>query len=142
MDKAEFIKKYHEVCNSLGLAPNQALVSAGGACLMLGLRDKSEDIDLDIPAEVFDWILKSRKHKVLEALDPKDKVIVWSDSVDLHRMSESRDWMKVEGVGLYSLNGLIEQKERMAKHPQRKPHKIPQDLHDIQQLKHLKATFR
>jgi hypothetical protein len=139
MDKVEFIKKYHEVCNSLGLQINQALVSAGGACMMLGLRDKSSDIDLDIPAEVFDCLEKTGEFEVRNALDPNDRLIVWDEFVDLHRMSKPRDWMNVESVGMYTLDALIEQKDRMSKHPRRKQHKVDQDIHDLNSLRQLKA---
>lgn len=142
MDKFEFMKKYHEVCNSLGLTQGQALVSAGGACLMLGLRDKSSDIDLDIPAEVFDCLAKTGEFEIRGALDANDRLIVWDDQVDLHRMSKPQDWMNVEGVGMYTLNALIEQKERMANSPRRKPHKVPQDILDAAALKQLKANSR
>jgi hypothetical protein len=142
MDKFEFIKKYHETINTLGLTAGQALVSAGGACLMLGLRDKSSDIDLDIPAEVFDCLVATNEFEVRSALDPNDRLIVWDDFVDLHRMSKPLDWMSVEGVGLYTLDALIEQKERMSTHPRRKPHKVAQDIHDVGSLKLLKANGR
>ncbi|MNR04193.1 hypothetical protein D3C85_1201310 [compost metagenome] len=56
-------------------------------------------------------------------------------------MKKSRDWMNVEGVGMYTLDALIEQKEHMAKHPRRKPHKAAQDAHDLASLKHLKANY-
>jgi hypothetical protein len=142
MDKFEFIKKYQETCNTLGLGLHQALVSAGGACLMLGLRDKSSDIDLDIPAEVFDSLVKTNEYEVRGALDPNDRLIVWDDYVDLHRMPGPRDWINVEGVAMYTLDALIEQKERMATHPRRKQHKVDQDILDITLLKHLKANPR
>lgn len=43
---------------------------------------------------------------------------------------------------MYPLNALIEQKERMATHPRRKPHKVAQDLLDIKALNDLKASRR
>lgn len=142
MDKFEFIKKYQATCDALGLTRAHALVSAGGACLMLGLRDKSSDIDLDIPAEVFDRLVSTGEYEVRGALDVNDRLIVWDDKVDLHRMPEPRDWMTVEGVGMYTLDALIEQKERMANSPRRKPHKVPQDIQDVNSLKQLKANSR
>lgn len=141
MDKFEFIKKYQETCNTLGLTEGQALVSAGGACLMLGLRDKSSDIDLDIPAEVFDCLVATGEFEVRTALDPDDRLIVWDEFVDLHRMPKQRDWMKIEGVGMYTLDALIAQKEHMSKHPRRKQHKINQDILDINSLKQLKIDY-
>lgn len=141
MDKFEFIKKYQETCNTLGLTQGQALVSAGGACLMLGLRDKSSDIDLDIPAEVFDCLVKTGEFEVRGALDPNDQLIVWNEFVDLHRMEKPHDWMNIEGVGMYTLDALIAQKEHMSTHPRRKQHKIDQDILDIACLKQLKANY-
>jgi hypothetical protein len=141
MDKFEFIKKYKETCDTLGLTQGQALVSAGGACLMLGLRDKSSDIDLDIPAEVFDCLVATGEFEVREALDQNDRLIVWDDLVDLHRMAKPRDWMNVEGVGMYPLRDLIAQKIHMSTSPRRKPYKVAQDLLDIESLKKLKDLY-
>lgn len=141
MDKFEFIKKYQETCTTIGLSLHQALVSAGGACLMLGLRDKSSDIDLDIPAEVFDALANTGEFEVRGALDPEDRLIVWDEHVDLHRMSGPRDWINVEGVALYTLDALIEQKVRMSTHPRRKAHKVAQDIQDVKVLKELKAEL-
>lgn len=140
MDKFEFIRKYQETCDTIGLSLSQALVSAGGACLMLGLRDKSSDIDLDIPAEIFDFLASTGQFEIRGALDAEDRLIVWDEYVDLHRMSGPRDWINVEGVAMYTLDALIEQKMRMSTHPRRKAHKVSQDILDIKVLKELRAT--
>lgn len=142
MDKFEFVKKYHETRHTLGLCINQALVSAGGACMLLGLRDKSSDIDLDIPAEVFDALANTGQFEIRGALDAEDRLIVWDDLVDLHRMPTPRDWVERETVGMYPLDALIAQKEMMSTHPRRKAHKVAQDLLDIRALKELKASRR
>lgn len=106
---------------------------------MLGVRTETKDLDVDIPGKDFDKLKNSGRYQIKTALDPNDELIVFGSTVDLHRGRDHRKTVEVEGVHIYSIDDLIEQKTRMADHPKRSQEKRLADLNDIDRLKALKA---
>lgn len=138
MNRARLIEVYRKLVFSLGLNSRDVILSAGAACLLLGIRTDTSDLDVDIPSNDFDKLKNSGRYQIKGALDSGDELIVFSDFVDLHRGHKSRKTMEVAGVHIYSIDELIEQKTKMVNHPKRNPQKVSGDLDDIEKLKMLK----
>ncbi len=65
MNKVELVNEYHRVCKLLAIPAQYVVLGAGGALMMLGLREQTRDLDLEVPTEVFDACCRaSPKHVV------------------------------------------------------------------------------
>ena len=53
----ELKQRYQLFLKKHALHPEEAVVGAGGALCVLGLRDQTSDIDLDVPSSVFKRLL-------------------------------------------------------------------------------------
>lgn len=136
MDATGFAKAYFNFCGDIGERPEHVVVSAGGALLMLGLRDDTDDLDLDVRHIVY-AALASRLGHSKQRRSSHGTYMDYSDSISLHVMPSHIRPQCVNGVYLYSVNDLIIQKEKLARAPDRKPEKMAQDLKDIEALKQL-----
>ena len=134
MNRLEFARKYASIVKEIGSEVRTTIVSGGGALLMLGLRQSTSDMDLDVPERVFN------RHKRKDNVEHFGSTVIvnYSDEVSLHVMDPSIDTMTVSGVTIYSIDELIKQKKRLMSNPERKPEKIPQDKADIEALEKLK----
>lgn len=139
-DKAKLIERYKEVLVKLNEPGQDVLLSAGGALVMMGLRDQTDDLDLDVTVNMFK--LLSRTFEIVEGL-PGVKIIKWADDVDLHELDPDLGRVCIEGVWCYSPRELINQKRHLSRAPGRYPHKVAQDLEDIRRLETIrtKHTF-
>lgn len=130
MNRLDFIKAYFNVCSDLGQEPKHVVVSAGGALLLLGLREESSDLDLDVLDEVYDSQLIGR-HEERSSLGPYLDI---SDTVSLHRMPKGIETMCVDGVYMYSIPEMIKQKTALSNMPDRMAGKAEKDRADIAKL--------
>lgn len=130
MDRATFIKQYFNFCSEVGERPEDVLVSAGGALLVLGLREESSDLDLDVRPEIYD-LYKNKDNVRRSSLG---EYVDFNEIVSLHEMPDFLEKQEVEGVWLYSTTDLIEQKTRLAEMPDRMPGKAERDRNDIVML--------
>lgn len=130
-NSVEFAKRYAEVSRELG--GGLVVVSGGGALLMLGLRQTTGDLDLDVPEATY------RKHRTADntELFGVTEIVNYSEDVSLHVLNPFRATRVVKGVRIYSVPELIAQKKVLMAHPERKPNKIAQDQADLKALKSL-----
>lgn len=138
MNSAAFARAYFDFCVAVGEKPQNVLVSAGGALLMLGLREKSDDLDLDVRDVVYDAIAQMKPEQRWSG----GPFIDYDEHVSVHRTPVGMTTQVVNGVTLYSLDELIKQKEKMSKAPDRKPEKVKQDNKDIEALKAMRLKKR
>lgn len=138
MNAVEFARTYFNFCEAIGEKPENVLVSAGGALLMLGLRESSDDLDLDVRDVVYDAVATRKPENRWSG----GAFIDYDEHVSIHRKPPGVKPMVVQGVTLYSLEDLIKQKEKMVKAPDRKPEKVKQDNKDIEALKELRRKQR
>lgn len=134
MDMNEFAREYFNFCNEVGLRPAQVVVSAGGALLMLGLRESSEDLDLDVPADTYE-LLRYKLGADKERATDLGTYLDYNEKVSLQKLPDGITVQTVNGVRLYSLDDLIRQKEALIQSLNRTPSKVKQDLIDIARLK-------
>ena len=133
MNRTEFITKYHQVVKMLGSTASRVVVASGGALLMLGLREHTNDLDLDVSENVF---MKFRKPDNVEVFDGQEIVNV-DETVALHVMKRGTGIMEIDGVYLYSVKELIRFKKRLIANPQRKKEKLEQDRADLVALENM-----
>lgn len=126
MNKEDIIKEYNLFINKFNLKPEEFVLGAGGACLMYGLRETTDDMDTDISNEIFDKLLKSKKYKLSYFGDVE--VLEYNQYIDLHRRVRKFETQLVDGVCCYSPKELLAQKEKLNR---------PKDQNDIKLLKEL-----
>lgn len=135
MDRTTFVKLYFNFCSEVGERPENVLVSAGGALLMLGMREETSDLDLDVRPEVYDLY----KHKDNVRRNSMAEYVDYSDVISLHEMPDDIGKQEVDGVWLYSTADLIDQKTQLHQMPDRAEGKAARDWNDLQMLHALNA---
>lgn len=106
MNRIEFFATYRQFLMDFGLRPQEAIVGAGGACLVYGLREVTEDIDLGVSDKLFDALsLQGFEHKPLRTNDFSIEI----GKVSVHRW-EDVPTQVVRGVGVYTPQALLQQK--------------------------------
>lgn len=133
MNRNEFITKYNQVVKMLGSTASRVVVASGGALLMLGLRESTSDLDLDVPKQVF---VRFRKPNNVEIFDGQEIVNI-DETIALHVIKQGTEVMEVDGVYLYSVKELIKFKKRLIANPQRKKEKLEQDRADLTALENM-----
>jgi hypothetical protein len=138
-NKAQLKERYQQVIDYLSEPPHTVLLTAGGALVMMGLREQTEDLDLDIPESVYNWC--ARSHPKVEGLGGITYVRM-GDDVSFQKTTEERGLVCIEGVWCYSPREMLYQKQWLATHANRPENKRKQDLIDINQLRSLSTTTK
>jgi hypothetical protein len=136
MNSKEFRQKYLETVKFLKQDSSNVIVSAGGALLMLGLREKSDDLDLDVPPAIFERYKTSTNVEIFGNVE----IVNLDETVSLHKLDPSTTTMVVDDVCIYSIDQLIKQKKALIANPKRKKEKIPQDKADLKALEKMKQS--
>lgn len=105
---------------------------------MLGLRDDTDDLDLDVRHIVY-AALSTRLGHSKQRRSSHGTYLDYTDKISLHVMPAYITTQVVSGVTLYSTHDLIKQKEKLATAPDRKPEKAAQDRKDIEALEKLQT---
>lgn len=136
MNRSELKLLYMATLSRFHLTPMSAVLSAGSALVVHGIRETTSDLDLDVTDSAFRRILKSNRFPTSEFRG--QTIIDVSPELSMHAMEASqRDVRVVDGIGVYSPTALLRQKRALAIHPDRKPEKVQQDLLDIAALEKL-----
>ena len=114
MNKKDLIKKYKALLETFKLTPLDVHVSAGGAMVLHGLREETEDIDISMTKEVY-WAIRNTgkyplKHFSLSGL-PEIEIIQYKDDIDLHKEDREASLEMIDGVACYTLEQLLRSKE-------------------------------
>lgn len=155
MNKSAFIAAYERFRKQYRLTIKEAVVSAGGALVMLGLRKETEDLDLDVPADLYDRLKRKLcKDGIDVNVEPngdyvktyKEATLVLSGGVEYLRIGDYslhrglKEGVKVGvygGIGCYTPEELLKQKTALANRPDRTQAKREQDLDDIVELENI-----
>jgi hypothetical protein len=135
MNKAKLIYEYNEFIKHFNIDPKNVIVSAGGACVLYGIREETSDIDVSIPRDFFNTLLQSKKYKtyIFKSINFETiEVIEYNEYIDLHAEREKLNTTFVEGVCCLSVQNLLEEKKRLNR---------PKDQDDIKKLKALIARM-
>lgn len=132
MNKRDILKDYNLFLNKFNLKPEEFVLSSGGACVMHGVREETNDMDMAVSPEFFNSLLKLHKygtHTFKGWFDEPQLSLEYNERIDLHRgdLSTSTTVM-IEGVCCYSLDTLLRQKSKMNRN---------KDQSDIARLKEL-----
>ena len=139
MNKQELMDQYKLLVNELGEHPHHVVLSAGGALVMMGLREKTDDLDVDIQPSVFKWAALGRNVITEENVSPRVK---YKENIDLHELSETTAVVCIDGVWVYSPGEMIIQKRHLATLPNRAFGKRERDLIELTQLESLQRNSR
>lgn len=134
MDKKAIVKAYAALVQELDEQPKDVVLSAGAALVMMGVRETTTDLDVDILPNVFKLISKT---KGVQVEDESFTMIHYSDHVDLHELDLNTGRVCIEGVWCYSPGEMLTQKRYLVNHPKRDLSKIEQDRKDIEGLEQL-----
>lgn len=133
MNREQFINYYKSVVEELSEISDNVVVSAGGALLMLGLRESTSDLDLDVPENTFNAF---KNESNVEFFGTKE-IVNLNEVVSLHRMEGSTETVTVDGVCIYSVEELISFKKSLIANPLRNKAKLEQDFSDLEKLEKL-----
>jgi len=138
LSRNEFIWEYLKFIRQYDLKPEQAPVLAGGGCLLLGIRQYTSDIDMDVPLEVYTAWKKSKKFKVKNYYDPDMEMLEMNHVVDVQCGNPDIPVIVVDGVGMWAPEEILKFKRSLNR---------PKDQDDIRGLeevirKQKKGTWR
>ncbi len=128
MDKKELTQRYRAFLRDFKLGASQVVVGAGGALCVLGLREETSDLDVDVPLEVFNRLLK-KGLPTHEFVTPGQKpvlVIEAAEFVDVLERTNKDPVVFTDGVCHYTPEVLLAFKQRLNRE---------KDQEDIRKLK-------
>lgn len=143
MNREEVIRVYNSLIETFQLKKEDIWLSAGSALVIHGIREFTSDLDLGCRTET---LLKVSKQLGRELLPFPTSVIFCKEVslqlpvpeyyTDFHSEDElDKDKLVyIDGVGVYSLYDLLEQKQRMILLPKRSDEKLLQDVKDIRAI--------
>lgn len=126
MNKLEIMNQYESFLSAnKHIKREDFVISAGGACVVLGIRDNTEDMDMGIPVKDYNKFLHDSKYHKHDFMGTT--VVEYNEFIDLHP-AEDGETVSVNGVTCFSPKRLLEQKMRLNR---------PKDQNDIVALKKL-----
>lgn len=108
MNRTQFIERYKSFLSQYNIDSKDAHVSHGGAMLMLRLREETDDIDVTVTQEVWDFFERAGfKTKVAgDGFELKEI----NEFVDIHRGDSKSDLIFINGVQLRSAERTLRDK--------------------------------
>lgn len=136
-NKEQLIHEYFETVQKLNYQKHTVIVSAGGAMVLHGLRETTQDLDLDTNRVQYAHAAKT--YPGVEDGFPRLSI---TPSADLHSVQVSgiEAYCVIKGVWTYTLEHLVGVYSALAKHPARNPAKIARDLASVALLQAKIAT--
>lgn len=124
MNRNEIITAMSQFANEMGVSVDTLVLGYGAALVMHGLRESTNDLDLDVPSEM--WHETAKKIAPVEGLlGPR---LIWSEHIDLHlpKVDQERT-VVIDGIRCYSLEELLDCYKVFLSHPDRKPESRDKD---------------
>lgn len=124
------------VAQEIGCSTLDLVLSAGAGMVMHGARDHFDDLDLDIEMSKFKALKELDKypHKDLPNGMELLSIFPWAD---VHGQLRVADTVVIDGVRVFTVRELIQQKKTLLNLPGRSEKKIRQDIADIAALERL-----
>lgn len=126
MKKEQFVKEYKEFVQLHGLDVEKTVAASGGAMLMMGLREETGDIDLDVEPSEFTWLLLKgyKTHRF-----GKDQILVneATENVDVHTCDNFDETTITEGVCHYTAEAVLRFKKKLNREKDQKDIKVLTD---------------
>lgn len=117
MRRPELIARYKNFIRQYGLAPEECLLSAGGALMMLQVRTDTKDLDLDVRQSVYEKFKEMGYpvRKICSSLS--EELIEFNEVIDIHDLDASIRALGSDvvgtvthGVGHYTAEEVLMQK--------------------------------
>lgn len=131
MDKIELIEKYQSVLKALNEPGHNVLVSSGSALVILGVRNKTDTLNVNVPPNVFKYLSSTKTVIQRSGCTP---YIQLDKQTRAHPSADYTGVCCVEGIWLFSVSELIKQKKEVTKHPNRLPINKLRDQKEIDAL--------
>lgn len=111
MNKVDIQRTYAETLMLLGLSSNEMILGAGGALVMLGIRDRTSDLDVNVRPAYYDQLLLNGHE---ETIDGDFIYITINGVVDIHRGDDvPMEGMYVDGVFIEHPCALLDFKKKL-----------------------------
>lgn len=132
MQKVEFKNHLLNWYKEVGLPLDTGYVSHGGAMLMMGLRDETGDIDLNVLPETWDLLIKlGFKKRTLNSIGLLPTVVLTvTDKIDVHLVQKFPDLLVEDGIRYTTVERTLEDKRYLSR------------LKDSEDIKLLTETLR
>jgi len=132
MNREEIVRVYNGFLDVTGRNNDEVVLGFGGALVMHGLRDTTNDLDLDVTSSHFNmW---KGLGSVVETT-PLGERLILNDSIDLHAGIPIADYITViDGVACYSLAMLLVCYINFSKNPKRNPAKLEPDAEAVKMI--------
>lgn len=129
LDRNRVNALYHTLVNDLGLTAKEVVLEAGSALVAMGVRETTDDLDVSIPAEVFERLRRDYPVKLFGGVE----VMPFNEYVDLHvyKGDWSTNFMTVEGVAVPAIEAQIHLKKTLMNSPERTEAKRERDKIDL-----------
>ena len=113
MMRDDLILHYQNFIKFERLTNQDAIVGAGGAMVMLGLRESTEDIDMDVPEMVFHRIVIKHGLKTEKISTSCSNMLAKYDAlIDIYK-SSGVPTMLVDGVRVWKPSYILQFKEKL-----------------------------
>lgn len=123
MNKKDIITEYNAFLKKHKLQPSDFVIGAGGACLMIGLRETTDDMDMGLKQSLYEEMKDSGKYKTSEFHGII--IVEYSKNIDLHPQEDGQTVM-VDGVCCWSPQRVLDFKLKLNR---------PKDQKDIMALR-------
>lgn len=132
--REQLIEQYKKSQLEANIPAVMFIVSAGGALVMHGIRESTEDLDIDTNEKNYQMLVDA-EYPVIDDGFPR---VHLNKHTDVHMVTIPLiETMKIDGVWCYTLEYLQTQYEKLAAHPDRNPEKVDRDLDTVAKLKKL-----
>lgn len=123
MNKINIITQYNLFVAMFGIQREDFVLGAGGACLMLGLRETTDDMDMGLKQSLYEELRDSGNYEVSEFHGTH--VVAFNSDIDLHPEEEGETIM-IDGVCCWTAQRILDFKMKLNR---------PKDQKDIYKLK-------
>lgn len=130
MNKQDIVNKVKQFCNEHDIQTNRLVLGHGAAAVMHGIRESTNDLDVEVSEADFQWFWCMIGAKPAEGLTGQT---VELGCFSFHS-SEPLSAIEIGGVWVVTKEVLLEQYLWLKNHPQRKEHKHAGDQEVINAL--------
>lgn len=110
MNKETIVEKYLQFVNEREINANDVLLSAGGACVMFGIRNETSDLDIDVPEHIFlDILVEGYPQKEFQGT----KYVQYTDDIAVHLSTSIIPSILIDGVWVWQTEYILAQKLKM-----------------------------
>lgn len=131
MDRNDIVKQVLAFEQDFGVDVSDMVVGYEAAAVMHGIRDTSNDIDVDVHPEDLQQLVTL---PITNRGKSTSGDFVTIGSLDLHAGEHNEDYQLIDGIWVVGRKTLLRQYRTMFYHPNRSPERRKKDLYVIKTL--------